>query len=77
MCTYNVWDIIDIIFRREHRETALHHSSLSLSKKLFPVGRVGKIKASREVGIFFSNFIFYKLECTGGGGEYKISFLKI
>ena len=32
MCTYNVWDIIYIIFRREHRETALHHSSLSLKK---------------------------------------------
>ena len=26
----------------------------SLSKKLFPVGRVGKIKASREVGNLFS-----------------------
>ena len=31
MFTYNVWDTIDIIFRREHRKTALHHSSLSLS----------------------------------------------
>ena len=44
-----------------------------LSKTLFPVSRVGKEKASREVGnLFFPNFIFYKLECTGrGGGEVK------
>ena len=33
MFTYNVWDTIDIIFRREHRETALHHCSLSLKKR--------------------------------------------
>ena len=47
-----------------------------LSKKLFPVSRVGRKKASREVGnLFFSpNFIFYKLECTGGGGEVKKQF---
>ena len=31
MYTYNLWDTIDIIFRRERRETALHHSSLSLT----------------------------------------------
>ena len=37
-----------------------------LSKKSFPVSRVGKKKASREVGNPF--FFFYKLECTGGGG---------
>ena len=44
-----------------------------LSKELFPVGQVGKIKASREVKIFFfsPNFIFHKLECTGGGGKKK------
>ena len=38
-----------------------------LSKKLFPVSRVGKKKANREVRnlFFFPNFIFYKLECTG------------
>ena len=30
MYTYNVWDTIDVIFRRERREKALHHSSLSL-----------------------------------------------
>ena len=29
--TYIIWDTIDIRFRREHRETALHHSSLSLN----------------------------------------------
>ena len=29
MYTYNVWNTVDIIFRRERRETALHHSSLS------------------------------------------------
>ena len=40
-----------------------------LSKKLFPLGRVGKKTASREVGIFFFSLIsiFFKLECTGGG----------
>ena len=39
-----------------------------LSKKLFPVFRVGKKTPSREVGnlFYFPNFIFYKLECTGG-----------
>ena len=37
-----------------------------LSKKLFPVSRVGKNKASREVGIFFFFLflIFHRLECT-------------
>ena len=34
MYTYNVWDTIDIIFRRERRETALHHSSLSFRGNL-------------------------------------------
>ena len=42
-----------------------------LSKKLFPVSRVGKKKSQsggRESSFFFfPNFIFYKLECTGGG----------
>ena len=42
---------------------------------MFPVSRVGKKKASREVGnlffFFFPNFVFYKLECTGGGGGVK------
>ena len=33
MYIYNVWDTIDIIFRREHRETALDHSSLSLNEE--------------------------------------------
>ena len=38
-----------------------------LSKKLFPVGRVGKKSASREVGIFLFLISFcLKLECTGG-----------
>ena len=45
------------------------------TEKSFPVSRVGKKTASREVGIFFffffPNFMFYKLECTGGGGEKK------
>ena len=41
-----------------------------LSKKLFPVSGVVKRKANREVGnllFFFPNFIFYKIEYTGGG----------
>ena len=29
--TCNVWDTINIMFRREHREPALHHSSLSIN----------------------------------------------
>ena len=29
----SIWDRIVITFRGEYRETALHHSSLSLSKK--------------------------------------------
>ena len=39
-----------------------------LSKKLFPVSRVGKRKASQEAGnlFFFPNFIFYKLSVQGG-----------
>ena len=49
-----------------------------LSKKLFPVGRVGKKKASREVGNLFSffspNFIFYKLEHSGGKVKKKKDF---
>ena len=50
----------------------------SLSKKLFPVGRVGKRTASREVGIFFfPNFnFFFKLECTGGEVKKIYIFLK-
>ena len=43
-----------------------------LSKKSFPVGRVGK-KNSWKVGIFFfSNFFFFKLECTGGEVKKKL-----
>ena len=45
-----------------------------LSKKSFPVSRVGKIKASQEVGNLFSpliSFFFNKLEWTGGGGGGK------
>ena len=47
-----------------------------LRKKLFPVNRVGKKKASREVGnfFFFPNLIFYKLECTGGESEQEFFF---
>ena len=50
-----------------------------LSKKSFPVSRVGEKKASREVGnlfFFFPNFIFYILECTGGKTKKK-NLLKI
>ena len=43
-----------------------------LSKKSFPVGRVGKKKPVGRSGIFsFPNFIIYKLECTGGKGKKK------
>ena len=44
-----------------------------LSKKSFPVGRVGKTTARREVGIFFFFLIsiFFKLECTGGKVKKK------
>ena len=45
-----------------------------LRKKLFPVSRVGKKEASREVWnffFFFPNLIFYELECTVGGGGAK------
>ena len=39
---------------------------------MFPVSRVGKKKPVGRSGIFFfSNFIFYKLECTGGKREKK------
>ena len=44
-----------------------------LSKKLFPVSRVGKKKSQsggRE-SFFFPNFIFNKLECTGGKSKKK------
>ena len=44
-----------------------------LREKSFPVSRVGKIKG-HSVGrdfFFFSNFIFYELECTGGKGKKK------
>ena len=40
----------------------------SLSKKMFPVSRVGKNTASWDFFFFFTNFNFCKLECTGGGG---------
>ena len=51
---------------------AITHS-LTLSKKLFPVSRVGEKKPVGRSGIFFfPNFIFfYKLEYTGGGGDKK------
>ena len=39
-----------------------------LSKKLFPVFRVWKKTASREVVFFFPDFIVYRIEYTGGGG---------
>ena len=45
-----------------------------LSKKLFPVRRVGTKKSQsggRESFLFFPNFIFYKLECTGGKVKKK------
>ena len=46
-----------------------------LSKKVLPVCRVGQKTASREVGnFFFSNFIFNKLEYTGGGSKKKTLF---
>ena len=44
-----------------------------LSKRSFPVSRMGQ-KKSQSGGrnlFFFSNFIFYKLECTGGKSEKK------
>ena len=48
-----------------------------LSKKSFPVFRVGKKTASREVWIFFGpNLIFYRLECTGGKVKKKGIFFK-
>ena len=50
-----------------------------LGKKLFPVRRMSKKTASREVGIFFFLLIsfFYKLECTGGRvNKKKIFFFK-
>ena len=44
------------------------------SDKVFPVGRVGKILASREVGITPPPLILvlYKLECTGEKKNKKI-----
>ena len=49
-----------------------------LSKKLFPVGRVGKKTASREVGIFSPLIsIFLKQECTGGKVAKKNFFEKM
>ena len=47
-----------------------------LSKKSFPLCRLGGKTASREVGIFlfFPNFFFYKLECTGGTTKDKKKF---
>ena len=48
-----------------------------LSKKSFPVGRVGKKTASREVRIFFILIsIFFKLECTGGKVKKNLKRLK-
>ena len=46
-----------------------------LSKKLFPVGWVGKKTASQEVRI--PNLIFFKLECIGGKVKKKIVFEKM
>ena len=52
-----------------HPTTRLCGPRTSLGKKVFPVCRVAPKNASREVGIFsFPNFIFDRLECTGGGG---------
>ena len=50
-----------------------------LSKKSFPVSRVSKKTASREVGNFFFLFIsfFYELECKGGKVKKIYIFLKI
>ena len=50
-----------------------------LSEKLFPVSQVGKKTASREVGNYFfpPNFIFYKLECTGGKDNKFFFFFEI
>ena len=47
-----------------------------LSKKLFPVDRVGKKVQSggRDFSSFLPNSILYKLECTGRGVKKKNSF---
>ena len=49
-----------------------------LSKKLFPVGRVGKKLRVRRSGffIFFLILFFLKLECTGGKVKKKVFFFK-
>ena len=53
------------------------HLRPPLSKKVFPVGRVGIIYASREVGIFFFLIsFFYTLECTGGGSKKNSNFFE-
>ena len=67
---------IDIL---ERPNAALSSSSIRppLNKKSFLVGRVGKKTASQEVGIFyffFPDFIFYELDCTGGGSKKKKKF---
>ena len=47
------------------------------SKKSFPVRRVAPKTATWSGGIFyFPNFIFYKLECTGGKGKRKYENMK-
>ena len=52
------------------------HLRPPLSKKVFPVGRVGIIYASREVGIFFFliSFFVYTRMYWGGGSKKNILF---
>ena len=65
--SFDMWHMLYII-RLGTDVVTLSWIRPPLSKKTFPVGRVGKKNASREVGIFFffPNLIFFKLECTGG-----------
>ena len=65
----SIWDRIVITFRRENRETTLHHSCLSLNKKVFPDHRPGGLKRADwdfffmifEKSFFFSQPSWYIL----------------
>ena len=61
MYTYNVWDTIDIRFRRERREKALHHSSLSLNGFYICVNICFYIIVSVYISL-----IYYSDEYLGG-----------
>ena len=60
--------IVTPVYSGLHRDVAIVCPRPPLSKKLFPVSRVGKKTPVGRSRIFF----FYKLKCTGGEVNFVV-----